>query len=113
MVLRALFLCFVTGCFHWVRVDDPGALRDARVRVVEPTGASFEIEHACGALQVDGGPGMQPAFDGRCVAVDPTRQRVYVRRFHAWKTSTLAISTVVAVIASMVAFVAAAPKGGG
>lgn len=113
MVLRALLLSSLVGCFHWVRVDDPHALRDERVRIVEPTGASFEIEHACGALQVDGGPGLQPAFYDHCVAVDPTRQRVYVRRFHAWKTSTITIGTVVAVFAGMVAFVAAAPIGGG
>jgi hypothetical protein len=113
MVHRTLLLCFLAGCFHWVRVDDPRALRDERVRVVDPSGASFEIEHACGAIAVEGGPGLQPAFYGRCIAVDPTRQRVYVRRFHAWKTTTIAMASVLATLTGMIGFVAAAPKGGG
>jgi len=101
------------GCFHWVRVDDPAAIRDERVRVVDAGGAAFEIDHACGALSIEGGPGAQPAWSRPCTAVDPTHQRVYVHRFHAWKTATIALSTIVALTATMFGFAAAAASVGG
>jgi hypothetical protein len=91
--------CVLVGCFHWVRVDDPSEIRDERVRIVEPNGLAVEIDHACGAVSVNGPPDAQGAS---CVPVDPTRERVYVHRTHGWKSAAVvAIVTGVTAIVSM------------
>jgi hypothetical protein len=107
---KLLAILLVTGCFHWVRVDDPAKVRDTRVRVIDGVGVARTIDHAC-AIRGDviGGPGAQPSCACRdCVIVDVARERVYVKRFHGWKTATVALGTVVTLTVMMFAWAAAA-----
>lgn len=106
-----LCVCILAGCVHWVRADDPSEIHDERVRVVERNGFAVEIDHGCGTITMNGPPGesggsgehgASGGYGASCEPVDPTRQRVYVRRTDGWKTVAIAsIATAVTAIVSM------------